>query len=69
MVIAMNEVPTYWKPSLKINPVWLRVISPAYVAAVAAKKKTQDETFLFAKYYFSGLSELYLEPLTPQKKQ
>ena len=45
----MNEVATYWNPSIKINPVWLNVISPAYVAAVAEKKKTHDETFLLAK--------------------
>ena len=45
----MNDVPTYWKPSWKIKPVWLKDTKPANVADVAAKKKTHDEIFLFAK--------------------
>ena len=47
-VIAIKAVPTYWKPSLKIKFVWDITVKPEKVAAVAAKKKTQEETFLFA---------------------
>ena len=48
-VIAINAVPTYWNPSLKIKLDWEIIESPAKVAAVAAKKKTQEETYLSAK--------------------
>ena len=47
--MATNAVPTYWKPSWKTRLVCDITVNPANVAAVAAKKKTQDEMFLFAK--------------------
>ena len=47
--MAINAVPTNWKPSLKIRLACEIIVSPANVAAVAAKKKTHDETFLSAR--------------------
>ena len=47
--MAMKAVPTYWKPSWKTRLVWDIAVNPANVAPVAAKKKTQEEIFLFAK--------------------